>query len=97
MDKWKCPICRQPQKWKGVCWNCRMNRKLEYQDYLEKLESKRKYRKGDKICNFDELRNCQFVYWNDKIYHIAFIESLQLRMVKRLMNCGNLYFAVRKE
>jgi hypothetical protein len=94
---WKCPICKTERSCKGVCYTCQINRKLEYQDYLEKLESKRKYRKGDKISNFEELRNCQFVYWNDKIYHTAFIESLQLRVVERLIDCGNLYFAVGKE
>lgn len=94
---WKCPICKQERAYKGVCYNCQLTRKLEYQDHLEKLEKKRKYRQGEVIATIDELIKCEFVYWNDKIYHRAFIQSLQFSMVLRILNNKGFKYAIRKE
>ena len=94
---WKCPICKQEKSHKGVCYNCRLTRKDEYQDYLEKLEKKRKYKQGEVITTIDELIKCEFVYWNDKIYHRAFIQSLQLSLVLRILNRNGFKYAIRKE
>lgn len=94
---WKCPICKQEKTHKGVCYNCQLTRKLEYQDYLEKLENKRKYRQGEVIITIEELIKCEFVYWGDKIYHKAFIQSLQFSMVLRILNNKGFKYAIRKE
>lgn len=94
---WKCPICKTERAYKGVCYNCQLTRKLEYQDHLEKLEKKRKYRQGEVIATIDELINCEFVYWNDKIYHKAFIQSFQLSLVLRILNKKGFKYAIRKE
>ena len=94
---WKCPICKTERAYKGVCYNCQITRKLEYQDHLEKLEKKRKYRQGVVIPTIDELIKCEFVYWNDKIYHRAFIQSLQFSMVLRILNRYGFKYAIRKE
>ena len=74
-----------------------MTRKDEYQDHITKLEKKRKYRQGDVITTIDELINCEFVYWNDKIYHRAFIQSLQLILILRILNNKGFKYAIRKE
>ena len=94
---WKCPICKTERAYKGVCYNCQLTRKLEYQDHLEKLEKKRKYRQGEVIDTIDELINCEFVYWNDKIYHKAFIQSWQFSRVIRILNDKGFKYAIRKE
>jgi hypothetical protein len=94
---WKCPICKTERAYKGVCYNCQTTRKLEYQDHLEKLEKKRKYRQGEVIPTIDELINCEFIYWNDKIYHRAFIQSLQLSLILRILNRKGFKYAIRKE
>lgn len=94
---WECPICKTKVAHKGVCYNCQLTRKDEYQDHLKKLEKKRKYRQGEVIPTIDELINCEFVYWNDKIYHRAFIQSLQLSWVLRILNRKGFKYAIRKE
>ena len=93
----KCPICKTERAHKGVCYKCQLTRKLEYQDHLEKLEKKRKCKQGEVIPTIDELINCEFVYWNDKIYHRAFIQSLQLNLVLRILNNKVFKYAIRKE
>ena len=94
---WKCPICKTERTYKGVCYNCQITRKLEYQDHLEKLEKKRKYRQGEVITTIDELIKCEFVYWNGKIYHRAFVQSWQLSWVLRILNRNGFKYAIRKE
>ena len=94
---WKCPICKTKVAHKGVCYNCQLTRKDEYQYYLEKLEKKRKYKQGEVITTIDELINCEFVYWNDKIYHKAFIQSLQFSLVLRILNKNGFRYAIKKE
>lgn len=94
--KWKCPICKTERSYKGVCYTCQITRKLEYQDYLEKLEKKRKYKQGDVVPTIDELLKCEFVYWNDKIYHKAFIQSLQVSLVLRILNKNGFRYAIKK-
>lgn len=93
----KCPICKTERAHKGVCYKCQLTRKDEYQDHIAKLEKKRKYRQGEVITTIDELINCEFVYWNDKIYHRAFVQSWQLSWVLRILNRKGFKYAIRKE
>ena len=95
--KFKCPICKTEKSYKGVCYNCQITRKDEYKDHLKKLEKKRKYRQGEVIPTIDELIKCEFVYWNGKIYHRAFVQSWQLSWVLRILNRNGFKYAIRKE
>ena len=93
----KCPICKTETLHKGVCYNCQLTRKDEYQDHIAKLEKKRKYKQGEVIPTIDELIKCEFVYWNGKIYHRAFVQSWQLSWVLRILNRKGFKYAIRKE
>ena len=56
---------------------------------------KRKYRKGEKITSLDELVKQEFVYFYDKITHIGWVCSWQLRLAHKYIIRGCLYYAER--
>lgn len=65
--------------------------------HYDKLESKRKYYKGDVITTLDELLEQKFVYWWDRIKHINVVKSLQFRMVLSLLEDKRFSKAIKKE
>lgn len=63
----------------------------------ERLEKKRKYKKGKPIKSLDELMQQEFVYLQHKIYHYGWFSSWQGHSLKRLVDSGSLYKAIKKE
>lgn len=78
-----------------ICLHCE-----KYQKYLEFRKSKCKYKKGKRITSIQEFEKCitqdKFVYWGTKIYHAGWIGSFQYRFIRRLINSGWIYKAVKK-
>ena len=62
-----------------------------------KLESKRKYKKGEPIKSLDELMNQEFVYMNHKIYHYGWFASWQGHWLKKCIDNKWLFKAINKE
>ena len=58
---------------------------------------KRKYRKGEQITSLDELMKQEFVYVFDKITHIGWFGSWQVRLAQNFINRGLVYYAVKNE
>lgn len=60
--------------------------------------SKRKYTKGDRIHSLDELSNQTFVIFDNecyrKTYHCGWICSMQIMVVKKMIDSGYLYYAL---
>lgn len=64
----------------------------------EKLEKKRKYKKGDIVTSFEELLSCEFVYmYGDKPKHRSFVISQTFRTIIILLQQGRIRKAVKKE
>lgn len=63
------------------------------------LESKRVFKRGDRIANFDELmrQNYVFVGHTPNAKHIEVIKSWQLRIILGCLEKGSFYKAIRKE
>ena len=62
----------------------------------EKLEKKRKYKKGEPIKSLDELMQQEFIYFQHKIYHYGWFGSWQGHCLKRLLDSGSFYKAIKK-
>ena len=58
---------------------------------------KRKYRKGAKITSLDELVKQEFVYFYDKITHIGWAKSWQVRLALGYIERGCIYYAEKIE
>lgn len=57
----------------------------------------RKYKKGEPITSLDEFAKQVFVIVRDKTYHHGWTQSWQFRMVKDLVERGEVYKAVKIE
>ena len=71
----------------------------KYKAYLEYRKSKQKYFKGEPITTmkeFDEHIPDRFMYWNNKIYHIGWLMSLQYRLLKQAVENGHICIALHK-
>lgn len=96
--KYKCRVCKTELKYNlGYCQDCRENRKEDIEKYEQKLESRRKYYKGNKISSLEQFEKQKFVYWYHKIYSVEFIKSLQYRFVLEMIRKESLYEAIKKE
>lgn len=93
----KCRICKKEIWWRGYCKDCMENRKEDIKIHENKLESRRKYKKGNKILSMDEFSTSKFVYYGDKIYHEGFIKSMQFRVIEMAISRGMIYQAIKKE
>lgn len=51
---------------------------------------KRKFRKGKPIRSLDELSMQQWVFLHDRPKHAGFIQSMQFRTVRMLMEMGRI-------
>lgn len=105
LGKRKCSICHEPQpifwsyqnKQKSfICDKCLQDAE-KLKTHFEKLEKKRKYKKGERITSLDELVKQEFVYWNDKITHHGWFKSWQLRMTEDAIKRGIIYKAIKNE
>lgn len=101
----KCSVCHKPkpiyEKWllkqkSYICDDCLFDRN-KLSEHFEKLEKKRKYKKGDRVTSIDELLKQEFVYWNNKITHKGWFGSWQLRMTANAIKNGSIYKAIKKE
>lgn len=59
--------------------------------------SKARYRKGKQITSLDELATKKFVYVHNRINHIGWCLSWQLRLAKQYVDAGVVWEAVLKE
>ena len=57
----------------------------------------RKYKKGEPITSLDEFEKQEFVIVHERTYHWGWTQSWQFRMVKRYIDCGVVYKAVKIE
>ena len=57
----------------------------------------RKYKKGKCLKSMDKVLKCDFVYVGDKIYHLGWVGSWQASYLKRLIDQGTVYEAVKIE
>lgn len=103
--KRKCSVCKRTilliNGWEVhqksyICPKC-LSDTEKLQEYYNKLEKKRRYRKGDRITSIDELLSQEFVYWNNKITHKGWFGSWQLRMTANAIKNGSIYKAIKKE
>ena len=77
-------------------WKCKhgCERYGEHQKYLE---TKRKFRKGERITSLEELLSKRWVMWGHTPRHIEVIKCMQLRSVIKFIEAGYFYDAIRKE
>ncbi len=95
----KCRICKK--EFESIyklhfcddCWNDSEKMKK----YREKLEKKRKYKRGETITSLDELTTQEFVYFDNKIYHIAWVYGWRIGWVGYRIKQGRLRKAIKKE
>lgn len=101
MTRKPCRNCKYAYEYKGrrteddfnaLCSICDKNKK-----HKEYLQSKRKFTEGEPITTLDELLKQEFVMWGRCIRNIAIIKILQLSLILRLFESGELRKAVRKE
>ena len=76
--------------------NCEKYRK--YEDYLE---SRRQYRRGDRVKSISEYLTLKeqgqtFFYFHNSIRHFAALESMQFRTLGKMIQNGFIYRAERK-
>lgn len=62
----------------------------------QKLEKRRKYRKGEAIASLEELLQQDFVYVFGRIKHIEYVKSLQLRFILDLIENKRIWKAIKK-
>lgn len=55
-----------------------------------------KYRKGKQINSLEELANCKFIYWRDRLYHTGWFMSWQMRYAKLQIDKGLVFKAEPK-
>lgn len=95
----KCRICKKEFEGKYIlhfcddCWNDHEKRKR----YYEKLEKKRKYKKGEPITSLDELAEQEFIYFGNVIYHKGWFQNWSLVRVCILLKNKLLYKAIKKK
>jgi len=93
----KCRICKKEILWRGYCKDCMENRKEDIKIYENKLESRRKYKRGKRIWTIEQFDKCSFIYWHNQIKHVEFVKSWQYRIVLKAINNGWFYEAIKKE
>lgn len=60
-------------------------------------KSRRKYRKGDKINSLDELMTQEFAFFMDKVYHVGWFGSWQIKLASSWIKQGRVFYAVKEE
>lgn len=93
----KCVICHNQKEntYDKFCNDC-FKDKDKLKKYYDNLEKRRNYTKGEPIHSLDELLKQNFIYFYDKIYHIGWFGSWQLRFTQHQLNRKVLYKAVKK-
>ncbi len=95
----KCRICKK--EFEDVyrlhfCEDCWADSE-KMKKYYEKLEKKRKYRKGELITSLDELAEQEFIYLGNVIYHMGWFQNWSLIRMHHLVKNRVLYKAIRKK
>lgn len=94
---YKCPICGDEYRYKGICSECRKNRKEDVEKHIALLEKRRKYTCGELLTSVDSIFDYNFVYVNGKITHIGFLCSMPTRVVYNLVKSKRIFIANKKE
>ena len=55
------------------------------------------FKKGEAIKSLDELNALEYIYWNHKIMHYAFLTSMPYRVVVNALKKGIIFKALRNE
>jgi hypothetical protein len=63
----------------------------------EKLEKRRKYTKGEVITNLNELMDCEWVYFCNKLTHKKWFGNWQFNFILFSINRRLFYKAIKKE
>lgn len=66
-------------------------------NHEEKLEKKRKYKKGEPIESLDEIMEQEFIYIYNTIWHKTRFANLQVFWLRHQMKMGHIYKAIKKE
>lgn len=77
-----------------TCYKCD-----KIQKYREWRKSQQKYMPSEPLLTMRELEQYQgsFVYWNNRLWHIECIKSLQYRLVANLIRNECLYKAIERK
>ena len=77
-----------------TCYKCD-----KIQKYREWRKSQQKYMPSEPLLTMRELEQYQgsFVYWNNRLWHIEGIKSLQYRLVANLIRNECLYKAIERK
>lgn len=99
MSKNPCRNCEEAFVYKNIHmpgWDCRFGCE-KYKKHQLFLESKRIFKKGERIKNIKELLESEWVMWGDKPRHIEVIKRMQLTTILRFIELGYFNKAIRKE
>lgn len=69
---------------------------IKYVKYQEQLEKRRKYVAGDIIKTLEDLNKQNIVYFGSSPKPMAFISSMQYRIVNNLLRRGQFRYCIKK-
>lgn len=65
-------------------------------EHKEKLEKRRRYKRGETIATLDELLEQTYVFWFGRLMHIEAVKCWQLRSIIKGLSAECFYKAVDK-